>query len=190
MAKDNKHMKGLDDLNKLFASITDPKFRAKALRAAAKPVMEDVKQAMEQAAPEIIKSGVIIKTTVNTGKEIKVSKSGKIADKKSSELYSEVTFRTKKGVIGQESYYGMATILNYGRKNPLAKIGKNTKFYSFGKPTDQTHRLIGVTRPLYFIDKVRFEKEKEVEEKFSDNLLNEIQKEIKRQDKRNARGKK
>jgi len=175
-------MKGLDDLNKLLESITDPKFRAKALRAAVKPVMEDVKQAMEQAAPEIIKPGVIIKTTVNTGKEIKVSKSGKIADKKSSELYSEVTFRTKKGVI--------ATILNYGRKNPLAKIGKNTKFYSFGKPTDQTHRLIGVTRPLYFIDKVRFEKEKEVEEKFSDNLLNEIQKEIKRQDKRNARGKK
>ncbi|WP_139737525.1 hypothetical protein [Aeromonas caviae] len=190
MARDNKHMKGLDDLNKLFDSITDPKFRAKVLRAAAKPVMEDIKQAMEQAAPEVLKPGVIIKTTVNTGKIIKVSKSGKIADNKSSELYSEVTFRTKKGVIGQESYYGMAAILNYGRKNPLAKIGKNTKFYAFGKPTDETHRLIGVTKPLYFIDRVHFEKEKEVEEQFGKNLLDEIQKEVKRQDKRNARGKK
>ncbi|MGE6115165.1 hypothetical protein ACLHZU_03630 [Aeromonas salmonicida] len=184
-------LEGLDDLNKLLDSLTDPKFRARALRNAVKPVMEEVKQDMISAKPESIKdSDVVIKTKVNTGKaEKNGSKQGFIKSDKFNELYSEVTFKTKRGEYGEESAYGMATILNYGRNNPLARVRGDSKFHSFGKPTEESHRYIGVTQGLFFVEKVRFQNENKIAEDFGKRLLDEVEKEIKKQDKRNNRKK-
>jgi hypothetical protein len=184
-------LEGLDDLNKLLDSLTDPKFRARTLRNAVKPVMEEVKQVMISAKPDSIKdSDVVIKTKVNTGKaEKNGSKQGFIKSDKFNELYSEVTFKTKRGEYGEESAYGMATILNYGRNNPLARVSGDSKFHSFGKPTEESHRYIGVTQGLHFVEKVRFQNENKIAEDFGKRLLDEVEKEIKKQDKRKNRKK-
>lgn len=187
MAKyDNKNIKGLDDLNNLLDSITDDRFRARALRNTAKQSMAPVKAALESAAPQMIKNDVVIRTTVNTTKKNAIPKNGKwIADKKYNELYSEVTFKTNKiGEFGGESAYGMAMILEYGRRNPLAKIGRGNSFKVFGKVTDEAFRHIGTTQGLYFVEKVRIEQEEQLRLNAEKILREQIEAEIRKQDKR------
>lgn len=183
---DNNNLKGLDDLNRLLDSITDDKFRARALRNTAKQAMQPVKAAVEAAAPAILKNDVVIRTTVNTTKKNAIPKSGKwIADKKYNELYSEVTFKTNKtGEFGGESAYGMAMILEYGRRNPLAKIGRGNSFKVFGKVTDEAFRHIGTTQGLYFVEGVRVEQEEQLRIASERILREQIENEIRKQDKR------
>ena len=187
MARDNKNLKGLDDLNKLLDSLQDKKFRARALRNAGKQALEPVKQAMQEAVPDVLKEHVQVKIKVNTNKTPKVGKGGYIKDDQYNELYGRVTFSTKKGLFGKESPYGMAVILNYGRRNPLARIGKDTKFHAFGKETQEIFRNIGTTEPLSFSEKVQFETEDTLAKNFGDVLLKEVQNEIRKQDKRNKK---
>lgn len=185
MAKDNKNLQGLDDLNKLLDSLKDPKFRARALRNTAKGVMGPVKAALQEALPSVINpDDVVIKTTVNTTKKITIPKSGNLTDKKSSELYSEVTFKMNKDEYGNESAYGIAMILELGRRNPLAKIGKGNTFKIYGKVTNETHRYIGSTEGLYFVQRVRFEQADNMLENSNRILKQEIENEIRKQDKR------
>ncbi|MFQ2773043.1 hypothetical protein ACK3Y4_20225 [Aeromonas caviae] len=186
MARDSKHIKGLDNLNKLLDSLVDPKFRARALRSAAKQTLAPVKEALKAAAPEMLKNDVVIKTTVNTNK-IKIPQSGYIPDKKYNELYAEVTFDMKKGKYGSESAYGMAMILELGRRNPLARAGKGEGFKVFGKVTDEAFRYIGTTKGLYFVERIRHQQEQAMEENFKKFLLQEIESEIRKQDKRNSK---
>lgn len=182
MAKTN--ISGLKELNGLLDSLTEPKFRRRALRNSAKVSMESVKQEMINSLPTNMKpSDVVTKTKVNTDKKMGKVKKGYIKDDKYSELYSEVTFRTRKGEYGEESAYGMATIMNYGRRNPLARVRGVSKFHSFGKPTEETHRYIGVTEGLHFVEKVRFNTEESLRSEFERNLEQELQTQIKKQDK-------
>lgn len=188
MAKSN--ISGLKELNDLLDSLQDPKFRASALRISAKKSMEPVKQEMINSLPSDMKSDdVVIKTTVNTNKKMGNVKEGYISEKKYAELFSEVTFRMKKGEYGNESAYGMAMIHNYGRRNPLARVRGDSKFHSFGKPTEETHRYIGVSAGSHFVDKVRFNTEEQLRSDFEKNLEQEIQRQIKKQDKNRARNK-
>jgi len=185
MARDNKNIQGLGDLEKLLDSLVDDKFRARALRNTAKGVMEPVKAALQEAMPSVINpNDVVIKTTVNTSKKLKLSKSGNLTDKKSSELYSEVTFNMNKGEYGTESAYGIAMILELGRRNPLAKIGKGKTFKIYGKVTKETHRYIGSTEGLYFVKRVRFEQADNMLQNANRILRQEIENEIRKQDKR------
>ncbi|MEB6640865.1 hypothetical protein MXM19_08395 [Aeromonas caviae] len=187
MARDSKHIKGLDNLNKLLDSLVDPKFRARALRSAAKQTLAPVKEAVQAAAPALIKDDVVIKVIVNTSKKIKIPQSGYIPDKKYNELYAEVTFDMKKGKYGTESAYGMAMILELGRRNPLARAGKGEGFKVFGKVTDEAFRYIGTTKGLYFVERIRHQQKQAMEENFLKFLLQEVEKEIKKQDKRNSK---
>ena len=188
MARDSKHIKGLDNLNKLLDSLTDPKFRARALRSAAKQTLAPVKEAMQQAAPDMLKDDVVIKVTVNTNKKIKIPKSGYIPDKKYNELYAEVTFDMKKGKYGTESAFGMAMILELGRRNPLAQASKGGEgFKVFGKVTNEAFRYIGTTKGLYFVERIRHQQETAMEENFKKFLLQEVENEIRKQDKRNSK---
>ncbi|MGY6036643.1 hypothetical protein [Aeromonas sp. AE23HZ002T15] len=192
MARDNKYIQGLDDLEALLDSLQDPKFRARALRNAAKQTMEPVKQELQKVLPSIIKpEDVIIKTTVNTTKKLSIPKSGNVSDKKSSELYTEVTFRMSKGDpdYGGDSAYGMMMILENGRRESLAKIGKGKTFKVYGKVTAETHRYIGTTQGRYIVKRLRFEEYDKMAADFSKYLTQEIDNEIKKQDKRNKRGK-
>ncbi|MFQ2602895.1 hypothetical protein ACK30G_08470 [Aeromonas caviae] len=188
MARDSKHIKGLDNLNKLLDSLVDPKFRARALRNAAKQTLAPVKEALQAAAPEMLKNDVVIKTTVNTNKKIKIPKSGYIPDKKYNELFAEVTFDMKRGKYGTESAYGMAMILELGRRNPLARASKEGDgFKVFGKITDEVFRYIGTTQGLYFVERIRHQQEQAMEDNFKKFLLQEVENEIRKQDKRNSK---
>ncbi|MGU5740151.1 hypothetical protein [Aeromonas caviae] len=188
MARDSKHIKGLDNLNKLLDSLVDPKFRARALRNAAKQTLAPVKEAVQAAAPALIKDDVVIKTTVNTNKKIKIPKSGYIPDKKYNELFAEVTFDMKRGKYGTESAYGMAMILELGRRNPLARANKEGDgFKVFGKITDEVFRYIGTTQGLYFVERIRHQQEQAMEDNFKKFLLQEVENEIRKQDKRNSK---
>lgn len=188
MARDSKHIKGLDNLNKLLDSLVDPKFRARALRNAAKQTLAPVKESLQAASPEMLKNDVVIKTTVNTNKKIKIPQSGYIPDKKYNELYAEVTFDMKKGKYGTESAYGMAMILELGRRNPLARASKEGDgFKVFGKVTDEAFRYIGTTKGLYFVERIRHQQALAMEENFKKLLLQEIESEIRKQDKRNSK---
>ncbi|WP_273761660.1 hypothetical protein [Aeromonas hydrophila] len=181
MARDNKNIQGLGDLEKLLDSLVDDKFRARALRNTAKGVMEPVKAALQEAMPSVIDpNDVVIKTTVNTNKKLK----GNLTEKKSSELFSEVTFSMNKGEYGTESAYGIAMILELGRRNPLAKIGKGKTFKIYGKVTKETHRYIGSTEGLYFVKRVRFEQADNMLQNANRILRQEIENEIRKQDKR------
>lgn len=184
MARDSKHIQGLDNLNKLLDSLTDPKFRARALRSAAKQTLAPVKEALQAAAPAMIKDDVVIKVTVNTSKKIKIPKSGYIPDKKYNELFAEVTFDMKRGKYGTESAFGMAMILELGRRNPLARAGKGEGFKVFGKVTDEAFRYIGTTKGLYFVERIRHQQEQAMEENFKKFLLQEVENEIKRNSKK------
>ncbi|UNU29665.1 hypothetical protein [Aeromonas hydrophila] len=182
MATNN--ISGLKELNDLLDSLTEPKFRTRALRNSAKSSMNSVKQEMVNSLPSNMKADdVVIKTKVNTDKKMGKVKQGFVQEDKYSELYTEVTFRMKKGEYGEESAYGMAHIMNYGRRNPLARVRGQSKFYSFGKPTEETHRYIGVTEGLHFVEKVRFNTEETLRADFERNLEQELQTQIKKQDK-------
>ncbi|EQB2600687.1 hypothetical protein ACYHQE_004373 [Aeromonas salmonicida] len=186
MAK-NKHIQGLDNLNSVLDSLVNPKFRKAALRNAAKRSMEPAKSIMEANAPALIKNDVVIKTKVNTDRVKSMKIKGFIKEDKYNELYSEVTFDMKKGKHGKESAFGMAMVFNYGRRNPLAKVKGDSKFFAFGNPTEEPYRYIGATEGNHFVDKVRFESEPIVEAIFTKVLLEEIEKQAKKQDKQKGK---
>lgn len=87
--------------------------------------------------------------------------------------------------------YGLAMILENGRSDSQGDLKKDgsTKWYAWGNPTSETIRNIGTTKPLRFVEKTFFEVEKSMAVKFGNTLLDEIQKEVKRQSKRKALGK-
>lgn len=186
MARDSRHINGLENLDKLLESLTDPKFRRAALRNSAKVALQPVKKTMEDKAPSVLKNDVVVRIRVNTDKKMKIK--GFVKEDKYNELYSQVTFDSKRGTHGNNSAYGLAMVLNYGRRNPLARVKGDSKFHAWGKPTDETHRYIGTTEGTHFIDTVRFESEPDIEKRFRETLLTEIDKQVKKQDRRKRNG--
>ncbi|WP_270665450.1 MULTISPECIES: hypothetical protein, partial [unclassified Aeromonas] len=72
MAKTN--ISGLKELNDLLDSLTEPKFRGRALRNSAAASMESVKQEMINSLPTNMKpDDVVLKTKVNTDKKILIT---------------------------------------------------------------------------------------------------------------------
>lgn len=186
MARGNGNINGLDNLDRLLESLTETKFRRAALRNSAKVALQPVKRAMEDGAPSALKNDVVVKIRINTDKKMKIK--GFVKDDKYNELYSQVTFNGRKGTHGNNSAYGLAMIINYGRRNPLARVRGDSKFHAWGRPTDESHRYIGTTEGTHFVDSVRFESEPGIEKRFKNALLDEIDKQIKKQDRsRNGR---
>lgn len=186
MARDSRHINGLENLDKLLESLTDPKFRRAALRNSAKVALQPVKKTMEDKAPSVLKSDVVVRIKVNTDKKMKVK--GFVKEDKYNELYSQVTFDSKRGTHGNNSAYGLAMVLNYGRRNPLARVKGDSKFHAWGTPTSESHRYIGTTEGTHFVDAVRFESEPDIEKRFRETLLIEIDKQVKKQDRRKRNG--
>ncbi|CAJ1855491.1 hypothetical protein HLBENOHH_02472 [Aeromonas dhakensis] len=169
-------MTGLGNLDKLLDSLTDPKFRAAALRRSAKQAMEPVKQVLESKAPSLVKPGVVLQTTVNTNKKMKINR---IKQQDRGELFSQVTFKN--------DYYGMAMILEHGRSKRLAKTSDGKVFHSWGKATKYVERDIGTTEPKNFVSETATQTEALMVNTFSSALVSEVEKQAKRMNR--ARGK-
>ncbi|MGL6606613.1 hypothetical protein [Aeromonas hydrophila] len=174
--KVSSKMTGLGDMNKLLDSLTDPKFRAAALRRSAKQAMEPVKQALESKAPSLVKPGVVLKTVVNTNKKMKINR---IKQQDRGELFSQVTFTNE--------YYGMAAILEHGRSKRLAKTRDGKVFYSWGKATKFVERDIGTTEPKNFVSETAAQTELSMINRFSESLVTAVEQQAKRM--KRARGK-
>ncbi|QWL58220.1 hypothetical protein HQ400_07840 [Aeromonas jandaei] len=166
-------MTGLEDLNAILDSLTDPKRRAAALRRSAKLAMEPVKRVLESKAPSLVKDGVVLKTTVNTNKKMKINR---VRQQDRSELFSQVTFKN--------DFYGMAMILEHGRSKRLAKTKDGKVFHSWGKATEFVERDIGTTEPKNFVSETATETEAVMIKTFSETLRTEIEKHAKREAKR------
>ena len=162
-------MQGLGDLNTLLDSLTDPKFRAAALRASAKKAMEPVKQVLESKAPSMVKAGVTSKTVVNTNKKMKINR---IKEQDRGEIFSQVTFVNE--------YYGMAMILEHGRSKRLAKTEDGKVFHSWGKATKYVERDIGTTEPKNFVSETATQTEAVMVNTFAESLKTEVEKQFKR----------
>ncbi|ELA9841223.1 hypothetical protein V4F87_003265 [Vibrio parahaemolyticus] len=196
-----KHVSGLDDVEKMLDALTDPKFRARALRNAAKKSMQPVKATLQSKLPSggsdessyahyesytgkkgykpgDLRNGVKLAIKVNSDKDIKVSKSGKVKDNQRSELYSIVTF--------DSHVYKLASILENGRSKRVATTKNGKVFHYYGNPTDQVKRDIGTTEPRNFVSSTFAEHEHSITETFKDELTKSIAQQAKRMAKKNA----
>lgn len=109
-------VKGIKELNKALDSITDPKFRAKALRKAGKEVMKPTLTAAIQNAPTLkisdknpdhaiageLKNDIKMRTSINKGAFTK----GGSVKKNSHELTVSVTTSNKTKEYAQTVEYG------------------------------------------------------------------------------------
>ncbi|MFM1687934.1 hypothetical protein ACJ7VZ_05335 [Aeromonas salmonicida] len=176
--KVKSNIRGKRELDQMLDQLTDPKFRAAALRKAAKVTMEPVKNSLITASPSELKDGVVIRTTVNTSKDIKTSK---VKENQRSELFSTVTY--------DNAHYGLAMILEYGRSKRLAKTSDGKVFHSWGKRTKFVERDIGTTAAQNFVSETATAVEHKMKTDFENNLLASIQYQAKRLEKRNAKQK-
>ena len=196
-----KHIDGLKELDEMLDALIDPKFRARALRAAARKSLQPVKATLESKLPAggsaedsykhyesskgkgykpgDLRKGVRIKIKINTDKNIKVSKSGKINDNQKSELYSNVTF--------DSHVYKLASILENGRTKRVATTGNGKVFHAWGNPTDQVKRDIGETAPRNFVSSTFAEHETDIAETFKKELTKSIIQQQKKYDKEQKR---
>lgn len=186
-----KHVQGLAELDALLDGLTDPKFRAKALRSAAKATMTPVQQTLIEKLPEggkdhpsykhygatgyksgDLRAGTRIVTTVNTTRPIKTDKQGNVKKGQRSELFSSVTFKPQ--------LIKLANILEHGRTKRVARTEDGNVFHFYGHRTDKTERDIGTTEPKNFVSSTATECESTMVETFKTNLTNSIALEAKR----------
>lgn len=163
---------GRDELNKMFDSMTDPKFRAQILRKAAKTVAEPMRQKLEQNSPDIIKDKTKTRIKINridkAAGKVKLNRAGVtkfVSDKNYAELYIEWNYDNES--------MALARVLELGRKKAEAKIGKDKKWHAWGKPTSEVIRNIGTTQGRHFVEKTYHENIDFV----ADAIIQEIQQE-------------
>ncbi|KFA99264.1 hypothetical protein [Vibrio sp. ER1A] len=196
-----KHISGLDDVEKLLDGLTDPKFRANALRNAARKSMNPVKDTLQSKLPAggaeeesykhyesytgkkgykpgDLRKGVKLKISVNSAKEIKTNRKGYVKDNQRSELFSTVTF--------DNHVYKLASILEHGRTRRVATTKNGKVFHYFGHATDSVKRDIGTTAPRNFISSTFAEHEGQIAETFKSELIKSISRQAKRLAKKNA----
>lgn len=181
MAKSFCQVEGLEDFNKLIDSLTDEKFRSAALRNATKRALAPMQTALEQAAPEQAKGKTTVKIKINKISKIKVTYGKALKANKAKEIVAVVTWKDR-------DTHAFVGTMEYGRKKAMAKLGKGkgTLWYAWGRSTDEVIRNIGTTPPLRpFVEAVHFQMSPVVTETFQKVILEEVDKQIKRQDRRN-----
>ncbi|MGL4843819.1 MAG: hypothetical protein ACRC2Y_04265 [Aeromonas veronii] len=193
-----KHVQGLAELDAMLDSLIDPKFRARALRAAGKQTLLPVEQVLKSKLPDggsdhpsykhygqdgykagDLKAGTKIALKVNTTKPIKTDKHGNPKKGQQSELYGIVTFKPK--------LVKLANILEHGRTRRIAKTDDGNVFHFYGHKTDKTERDIGITEPKNFISSTSTECESAMVETFKRNLIDSINKEVKKHERAQKR---
>ena len=186
-----KHVQGLAELDAMLEGLIDPKFRARALRAAGKATLQPVEQVLKSKLPDggsdhpsykhygqdgykagDLKAGTKTMIKVNTAKPIKTDKKGNPRKGQLSELYGIVTFQPK--------LVKLANILEHGRTRRIARTEDGKVFHYYGHRTDKTERDIGTTEPKNFISSTSTECEPLMVETFRINLLESINKEVKK----------
>jgi hypothetical protein len=186
-----KYVQGLSELDAMLDSLIDPKFRARALRAAGKATLQPVEQVLKSKLPDggkdhpsykhygqdgyksgDLKAGTKIALKVNTAKPIKTDKNGNVKKRQKSELYGIVTFQPK--------LVKLANILEHGRTKRIARTDDGNVFHYYGHKTDKTERDIGTTEPKNFISSTSTECESTMVETFKQNLFASVEKEVKR----------
>ncbi|WP_068871972.1 hypothetical protein [Edwardsiella tarda] len=189
-----KHVDGLQELDKLLDGLTDPKFRARALRVAAKATMAPVEQTLKSKLPSggsdqssykhygidgynpgDLRNATKITVRVNSNKEIKQDRTGSIKKNQRNELYAAVGFKPK--------YVKLASILEHGRSRRIATTEDGKVFHFFGHRTDATERDIGTTEPRNFVSETAVECEAKMVADFRTSLEASIAREVKRQSK-------
>lgn len=188
-----KHVDGLNELDAMLDSLIDPKFRARALRNAGRKAMKPVKATLESKLPVggddpdsykhyessygkgyqsgDLRKGVKLSVTVNTEKDIKVSKSGSVKDKQKAELYTNLTFKPH--------LIKLASILEHGRQKRVAKTKMGKVFHFYGHKTDMVMRDIGTTHPRNFVSETFAEHEAQIVERFKQDLTKSITRQAK-----------
>lgn len=200
MSRQMKHVKGLDALDKMLDSLTDPKFRKAALRSAGRKAMEPVKQALQakimadtstsdessykhyqSSAGEGYQSGdlakgVKISVTVNTDKAIKLKANGFATDKQGGELFVNVSFKN--------SVAKLAAILENGRSKRIATTKNSNVFHYFGNPTNQVQRDIGITQGKNYVSNTYAEQEHLIADRFKKEITQSIAIQTKKMEKK------
>ncbi|ELH4810069.1 hypothetical protein Q9X96_003102 [Vibrio vulnificus] len=187
-----KHVDGLKELDAMLDSLIDPKFRARALRSAGRSAMKPVKATLVANLPSgqediddpnyessygkgyksgDLAKGIRLSVTVNTEKDIKVSKKGYIKDKQMAELFVNLGFRPH--------LIKLASILENGRQKRVAKTSMGKVFHYYGKRTDMVTRDIGTTRPYHMVSRTFAEHEAAIVERFKTDLTKSIKRQAK-----------
>ncbi|HHG3075756.1 TPA: hypothetical protein ACPVXB_001014 [Vibrio parahaemolyticus] len=189
-----KTVEGLKEVEKMLDSLTDPKFRARALRTAGRKAMNPVKQKLISNIPTgssethsykhyqgstkkegytsgDLKDGVKLQVIVNTTKDIKAKNTG-FGGKQSAELFTNLTF--------DNHVYKLASILEHGRTKRIAKTRGDKVFHSYGKPTDYIQRDIGQFQGTNFVSKTFAECESSIVDSFKRELTQSIQQQAKK----------
>ena len=189
-----KHVDGLKELDALLDSLVDPKFRGRALRNAGRKAMEPVKTTLESKLPigdgdeesykhyesytgkkgyqsGDLRKGVKLRVSVNSDKDIKVSKSGSVSGKQKSELYTVVTF--------DNHLAKLANVLEHGRQKRVATTKNGKLFHYYGNKTDMVQRDIGTTAPKNFVSETFAQCETSMVDTFKQELIKSIEKQAK-----------
>lgn len=197
-----KHIKGLDDVEKLLDGLTDAKFRKNALRNAGRKAMAPVKETLKSKIPSGVsddssykhyqgsskkegytsgdlREGVKLKIAVNTDKKIRTDRNGYAKGNLASELFANVTF--------DNHVYKLASILENGRTKRTATTRNGKVFHYYGKRTDMVQRDIGTTAPKHFVASTFAECEGTMVQIFKRELIGSIEKQYKAMSKANAR---
>lgn len=183
MAKKFCQVDGLEDFNKLIDSLTDERFRAIALRNATKRALAPMQTALEQAAPEQAKRKTVVKIKINKISKIKVTYGKALKANKAREVTGILTWKDR-------DTHAFIGTMEYGRKKALAKLGKGkgTKWYAWGRPTEKDTRNIGTTPPIRpFVEAIHIQMSPIVTDTFQKALLEEVENQIKKQDRRTKR---
>ncbi|WMB74219.1 hypothetical protein RA178_06280 [Shewanella oncorhynchi] len=200
MSRQMKHVKGLDSVDKLLDSLTDPKFRKAALRSAARKAMAPVKEALQSNIRSSVSNsdtssyehytsskgkqgyssgdlekGVKLSISVNTDKNIKIKSNGFATDKQSGELFANVTFDNHTAKL--------AAILENGRTKRVATTRNGKVFHYFGNPTDLVQRDISTTSGKHFVSNTFAEQEHLMVDRFKKELITAIATQTKKMEK-------
>ncbi|MFL1802338.1 hypothetical protein ACJW8F_13235 [Plesiomonas shigelloides] len=185
-----KTLSGLDSVERLLDGLTDPKFRARALRSAARKTLTPVKSALQSKLPAggkeessykhygvdgykpgDLRDGVRLQIKVNTNKK-SIASNGRAKKDAQSELVAKVTFH--------KSVYKLASILENGRQRRIASTKDGNVFHYFGHKTDLVQRDIGTTAPRNFVSETFAESEAQMTSGFASELKQSIAQEAKR----------
>lgn len=191
-------VKGLKEVEAMLDSLTDPKFRERALRNAGRRALKPVKEKLQANVPSgtsdtssyphytsykgtgyqsgDLRDGVVIKVKVNTSKKIRTNADGFAKDGQQAELVANVTFK--------DHLYKLASILENGRTKRIAKTEDGKVFHFMGRPTNQVERDIGTTSPKHFISQTFAQCESNMVKDFKVELIGSIHKQVKAMEKK------
>lgn len=186
-----KHVDGLKELDAMLDGLIDPKFRARALRTAARETMKPVETALKSKlpaggeeklsykhygadgySPGDLRNGTKITIRVNSNKAIKQNSSGEIKKNSRNELWASVGFKSH--------LVKLANILEHGRSRRVASTEDGKVFHVYGNPTDMTERDIGTFDGKGFVLATELECEAKMVNDFKVSLTASVEREARR----------